>query len=1381
MKKFVGSVALLALMLGVSMMALAQNTIGGTEIRNTASATFTDSNGVDRTTNSNTVTTIVQTVYSFNIEPDDGLSPQDDGTQFSDYLAGPGASSPDADGFNDVQAIPGGNAVFTYTLTNNTNNADTIDLSVIQDSATDDFDFSAVAVSVHTYTDVDGNGQYDEGVDTLGAVVVSGGSNVSVPFAAQGDSVAVIVTATVPAGAGAPQGNDVALFDLTASSQGADALNSDADPGNDQVGPMISYEDSNVARATITEEPIIGVAKAVATPVNNGDGTYTLVYTFNVENLGNVVLSNVQVTDDLASVFADATAYSVTSVTATGLSANNPAAGGSFDGDSDTNLLTGSDSLAIGASASITLTVVVEPGADLGPYNNTATATAESPNNSNPAGADTSDQSTNGTDADPNGDGNPAGTGEDAVTPVSFTETPVLGVAKSATPATEVAGAPGVFESTITITLENLGDVELRNVQASDDLTNTFVAPTTFTVVSGSVSSSTLTVNPGYDGDATTTLLAGSDTLAAGASATVTFVVQFDPNGATGPFNNTATGTATSPAGTTLTDDSQNGSDANPDTDNDPTNNDTATPITITENPVIGVAKTASTVTEAAGFPGQFETTFTLTIENLGNVTLNNVQVTEDLASVFAAPATYTLTAPPTSSSLTINTNFDTASDTNLLTGTDTLEPGEVATVTLSVRFDPNGVASFSNQVEASATSPAGATTTDASDDGTEPDTDGDGQPNEATENDPTVFVVPETPVIGLAKDVSVPVNNNDGSYDLTYTFTVENLGNVDLNNVQINDDLASVFGASNYLVNNVNSSVLTENTGFNGDSVTALLAGTDSLAVGDSATVTVSLTITPGSNLGPYNNSATVSADSPANPDAVNPEATDTSDNGTNPDADGDGQPDEAGENDPTPVSFTENPVLGVAKAATASVDAAGVAGEFETTITITVENLGDVELRNVQVNDDLDASFAGATYTVISGPSSSSLTVNANFDGSSDINLLAGTQTLAVGESGTVSFTVRFNPNGLTGPFVNVANGSATSPANASVTDVSTDGNDPDADGDNTDGTTDNDGNPDEDTETLITFTERPVVGVAKSASVLSVGNTDPNAGPLGPFEVQFEFRVENFGNVELNSLTLQDDLSFFGAYLTDYIISSAPSISTPAATSTVTVNPSYTGATPNTFIIEAGSNSKLAVNEFVIIRFTAEVYTVGSYLNQATAEATNPSGTIITNDLSDDGSNPDTDADNQPNEAGENDPTPINLDALQLEKSARVCADANCSTVIDTSGVNAKPGQFIEYTIVATNLGGQELDNVVITDDVPSWTTPVAGRAEYTFSTSTSAGLLCDQGSGYAVCPTGTVGEQDANVVSVRLNVGTLSANDGLSGGTDSATLVFVVYVP
>jgi uncharacterized repeat protein (TIGR01451 family) len=79
----------------------------------------------------------------------------------------------------------------------------------------------------------------------------------------------------------------------------------------------------------------------------------------------------------------------------------------------------------------------------------------------------------------------------------------------------------------------------------------------------------------------------------------------------------------------------------------------------------------------------------------------------------------------------------------------------------------------------------------------------------------------------------------------------------------------------------------------------------------------------------------------------------------------------------------------------------------EMKITYTITVENTGGTVLDNLQVTDDLNATFGSGTFSVNS-VSSAAFTENAGYNGDTDVNLLAGTDTLAVGGKGTITVVV-------------------------------------------------------------------------------------------------------------------------------------------------------------------------------------------------------------------------------------------------------------------------------------------------------------------------------------------------------------------------------------
>jgi uncharacterized repeat protein (TIGR01451 family) len=133
--------------------------------------------------------------------------------------------------------------------------------------------------------------------------------------------------------------------------------------------------------------------------VNNGDGSYNVTYSIVVSNAGDVVLNNVQVIDALTDTFLAPVAFAVSSITADAPLVANSA----FNGTADPAMLAGTQSLPVGAQSLITLTVVVTPGVALaGPHVNQASGVATSP------GTQTvTDNSVNGANIDPNGNGNP--------------------------------------------------------------------------------------------------------------------------------------------------------------------------------------------------------------------------------------------------------------------------------------------------------------------------------------------------------------------------------------------------------------------------------------------------------------------------------------------------------------------------------------------------------------------------------------------------------------------------------------------------------------------------------------------------------------------------------------------------------------------------------------------------------------------------------------------------------------------------------------------------------------------------------------------------------------------------------------------------------------
>lgn len=154
--------------------------------------------------------------------------------------------------------------------------------------------------------------------------------------------------------------------------------------------------------------PNIGVAKQAGTPTQNADGTFTIPYTVTVRNLAPplgipdpYVLSNLQLTENLATTFANTTIISVGNLQSSTLAVNP-----GFNGTTDTRLLQENvNSLAAGASSRLTFSVTIAPTSGTGeqsPYENSVLATANTV-----SGVQVIDRSNDGIDPDPDGDGNP--------------------------------------------------------------------------------------------------------------------------------------------------------------------------------------------------------------------------------------------------------------------------------------------------------------------------------------------------------------------------------------------------------------------------------------------------------------------------------------------------------------------------------------------------------------------------------------------------------------------------------------------------------------------------------------------------------------------------------------------------------------------------------------------------------------------------------------------------------------------------------------------------------------------------------------------------------------------------------------------------------------
>lgn len=250
----------------------------GTNISNIASASYTDSNGSNKTVTSNVVTTTVLQVASFTLIADQTQT-----------------------------ANANGQVSLSHTLTNTGNGTDTFNVAVVnndtRDNTTDNFDFSGLNV----YLDANKDGVPDSQTPITSVTLTAG------------QSVNLIVQATTAS-------NNVTAGDL----------------GKLTVSAISGFDTSvtakNVDTVKITNGAVISLLKSAS--VSNVDATSSspaareVEYTLAYQNTGNTTATNVTITDVLPSGLtyvagsatlngtvvsdaADADGYNFTSGTAT--------------------------------------------------------------------------------------------------------------------------------------------------------------------------------------------------------------------------------------------------------------------------------------------------------------------------------------------------------------------------------------------------------------------------------------------------------------------------------------------------------------------------------------------------------------------------------------------------------------------------------------------------------------------------------------------------------------------------------------------------------------------------------------------------------------------------------------------------------------------------------------------------------------------------------------------------------------------------------------------------------------------------------------------------------------------------------------------------------
>lgn len=427
---------------------------------------------------------------------------------------------------------------------------------------------------------------------------VAGGSSLVANTAYNGNTDANLLTSASSLSAGAvdsvlvvvnvqPNGNNGPFY-ASATAKGRSVLDSNQivmDISNNGINPNPLGSISTPVRFDL---PIglLGIAKDVA-QTRRDDGTYDVLYTILLKNMGTGPLNRIQVVDNLSETFAGAAILNnasnpITVTAGPGLTPNPNYTG---EGLLTNMLVDSASSLAVGGSSSLTFKVHVglTTTASSLTFNNTAFASALS----STSGV-VSATSTAGTNPDPDNDLDPRN--NNSPTPVVLNNAATnshIGVAMSVRDT--VRQADGTFNVTYQVVVRNFGPSILTHVSVSDTLSKVFNASTgaTYKVVRAPYTTSTgsaLKLNDKFDGGAEPLLVIGDSTsrLSVSQVDTILVVLNVATNGSTTTFLNTVYARARNNTGT-VSDVSTNGLNPDPNGNNNPTDNNEreATPLNL--------------------------------------------------------------------------------------------------------------------------------------------------------------------------------------------------------------------------------------------------------------------------------------------------------------------------------------------------------------------------------------------------------------------------------------------------------------------------------------------------------------------------------------------------------------------------------------------------------------------------------------------------------------------------------------------------------------------------------------------------------------------------------------------------------------------------------
>jgi uncharacterized repeat protein (TIGR01451 family) len=578
----------------------------------------------------------------------------------------------------------------------------------------------------------------------------------------------------------------------------------------------------------------------------------------------------------------------------------------------------------------------------------------------------------------------------------------------------------------------------------------------------------------------------------------------------------------------------------------------------------------AISLTQAAGpiatiGPDEFEIPIAITIDNTGTDSLSAVQIIDNL-DIFGANATLVSVTNLQSPSLGINAGFDGLGVTDLLLGADALAPGGSGELSFTLRYRCDADSGpFTSVATALGTGITG----------------GQSVASDAAAAGATLLIpCPTLPPPGFEPAVSLTQTVGDvaavgpSEFEIPISIRVENTGNEPLNSVQIGDDL-DIFGTDGALIaiGGLISADLSVDPAFDGLNLTSLLTGLDSLAPGGTGVVSFRLRYRCDVDSGAFTSVAAAQGTGLSTGQTVTSDST-------------------------APGATVQIaclalappvPVPAISLTQTAGDVVALGPDEFEIPILITIENTGTDALDAVQMMDDLDIFGANANLISINGLASADLSVDPAFDGLNISSLLAGTDSLAPGATGSAAFTLRYRCDAGSGPFTSVATAQATGAASGQT--VTSDAAAAAA--------------------TVLITCPTLAPPVIESAIALTQTAGTPMIFAADQFEIPMTIAIENTGSDPLDSVQIIDNLDIFGAN------ASLVSIANLAGSS-LTVDPNFNGLSLNTLLTGSDSLPPGSIGTVTFtLRYRCE-FGSGTFTSAATAQGTGAqSGQTVTSD--------------------------------------------------------------------------------------------------------------------------------------------------------------------